>query len=316
VAVATYGDVNTQVVQAYYAQWAISPLPSVDKVTFNGKPLLNDDSAGETSLDAEMIGMMAPGASIHIFTSAANNDAGEMALFTAILDDGRSKVVNYSWGGCEPQLTAKHAAEMGKVFARALAQGVNILVASGDQGSDSCNNKTVAADWPAAHPDVVAVGGTTLTPMNGYFDETAWSLGGGGISKKWALPAYQNGLGLSKRAYPDVAFNADPSVSPEPIYIQVKGQQGWAAVGGTSMASPQWAGFLALVNAARAAQGKAALGFLNPIIYGLSAANRAVAFNDVTNGSNGAYSAATGFDEVSGWGSMNGEQLAPLLIAQ
>jgi len=315
VAVATYGDVKTEVIQSFYQQLELSPAPSVDKVTFNGPAALDDDAATETSLDAEFIGMIAPGAHVHVFTSAANSDAGEMQLFTAILDDGRAKVVNYSWGGCEPQLTAQHAAEMGKVFARAVAQGVNILVASGDNGSDSCNNGKTAADWPAAHPAVVAVGGTSLNATAGGFNETAWSGSGGGISKKWAAPAWQKGTTRqTKRVYPDVSFNADGKVSPQPIYISYKGQVGWAPVGGTSMATPQWAGFLALVNAARAQNGKAALGFLNPLIYGLDSGTRASAFNDVTEGSNGAYKAGVGFDAVTGWGSMNGAALAPVLV--
>src|ERR1700675_1627840 len=98
--------------------------------------IIPENSAGETELDAEFSGMIAPGASIHVFASSQNSDAGELAMFTAILDDNRAKVVNYSWGSCDNQVSSSHQADMDKVFARAVAQGVNILNASGDSGSD------------------------------------------------------------------------------------------------------------------------------------------------------------------------------------
>src|SRR5262249_32535304 len=149
---------------------------------------------------------------------------------------------NYSWGDCEKRLESGHQAEMAKVFARAVAQGVNILVASGDTGSDGCRDGTLNADWPAAQPDVVAVGGTTFSQSSSKMSETAWSGSGGGISEIWELPDYQKALGSPyiKRSYPDVAFNADP-MSGQAIWTQQDGSAGWMVVGGTSMAAPQWA---------------------------------------------------------------------------
>jgi subtilase family serine protease len=315
IAVATYDGFMIDDVNQFYSQIGIAPTPKVDQVSFNGTATYNEDSAMETQLDAEFTGMMAPGANIHVFASATNDDAGELQMFTAILDDNRSKVVNYSWGGCETQLAAQHASDMDKVFARAVAQGVNILVASGDSGSDSCQDNTTAADWPGAHPDVTAVGGTTLTQSGDSFTETAWSGSGGGISSMWALPSYQSGLGSPyvKRSYPDVAFNADPN-SGEAVYIHQNGTAGWAVIGGTSMAAPQWSGFLTMVNAARVAAGKTAIGQLNPILYGISASDRASMFNDITSGSNGAYTAGPGWDAVTGWGTPQAGNLYNYLV--
>jgi len=309
IAIATYDGFNIDDVTYFYNASKLNPSPSVDQVKFNGDAVYSENSAMETQLDAEFAGMIAPGASVHVFASATNDDAGELQLFTSILDDNRAKVVNYSWGSCEPLVTPSHRDEMAKVFARAVAQGVNILVASGDSGSDSCQDGTNRADWPAANPDVVAVGGTTLAiASDTSVTETAWNGSGGGISGVWDLPSYQNALGAPylKRSYPDVAFNADPA-SGQAIWAHLYGRATWVVIGGTSMAAPQWSGFLALVAESRAQRTKQTLGFLNPIIYSLSNLERANLFRDIIEGANGTYKAGPGWDAVTGFGSMRAD---------
>jgi kumamolisin len=309
-------------VKTFYQLADLPMQPTVDQVEFNGTPPDNEGSAIETSLDAEFAGMMAPGASVHIFASATNDDTGEAQMFTAILDDNRAKVVNYSWGGCEAQLDRGHAAEMDAIFTRAVAQGVNIMVASGDSGSDSCQDSTLSADWPADNANVVAVGGTTLHIQNNEPNESAWgpcggSFGcsGGGISEIFDLPAYQSGFQAPyiKRSYPDVAFNADNFHSGQAIYTHLDGEAGWLVIGGTSMAAPQWSGYMALVGEARAMQNKPALPFLNPIIYATAPDVRANLFRDSVKGSNGAYQAGPGWDAVTGLGSMRADALLKYL---
>jgi kumamolisin len=317
IAVATYDGFMVDNVTSYYTQVGVSPMSTVDQVMFNGTPTYDQDSSAETELDSEFSGMIAAGASVHVFASATNDDPGELAVFTAILDDNRAKIANYSWGSCETTVTSSHASDMDKVFARAIAQGVNIMIATGDSGSDSCGDGTNKADWPASHPDVVGVGGTTFNQNGSTLSETAWSGSGGGISALWPLPAWQSALGApyTMRSYPDVAFNADPN-SGEAIYTGPSGGASWMVIGGTSMAAPQWSGFMALVQASRTAAGKPGLGALSPIIYGMTAANRATTFNDVTSGNNGLYNAGPGWDAVTGWGSMQANNLLTYLTAQ
>jgi len=314
IAVATYMGFKIADVQSYYKSSNLSPVPKVDQVKFNGTPAYDEDAAGETQLDAEFTGMMAPGAQIHVFASATNDDAGEAAMFTAILDDGRANIINYSWGGCEANLASDHKDEMETIFNRAIAQGVNILVASGDTGSDGCRDGSLSADWPGASPNVVAVGGTSLTVSGSSGRETAWSGSGGGISVLFGLPSWQSALKApyKMRSFPDVAFNADPNTG-EPVYIHTNGKAGWVTIGGTSMASPQWAGFLALVNEARTKNGKSTLGYVAPLIYQASSTTRTSLFNDITSGSNGAYKAAKGWDAVTGLGSMKANALLTYL---
>ena len=72
---------------------------------------------------------------------------------------------------------------------------------------------------------------------------------------------------------------------------------------------PLWAGYLALVNQQAVANGDAALGFINPLIYPLGLwSSYNTDFHDITSGSNG-YPAVTGYDLVTGWGSPNGAGL-------
>jgi kumamolisin len=74
--------------------------------------------------------------------------------------------------------------------------------------------------------------------------------------------------------------------------------------GGTSFAAPMWAGFIALVNEQRVAEGKSLMGFLNPTIYAENVtSNYAKGFHDITSGTSGSYSAVVGYDLVTGWGS-------------
>ena len=335
IAIATYNGFHLDDVNGFFVQTNISPAPVVDQINFNGTAPMDEDSAVETELDTEFSGMMAPGAQIHVFTSADNSEAGEIALFTAILDDNRAQVVNYSWGSCESQATAASRADLDKVFARAVAQGVNILVASGDSGSEGCSGSTSnVADWPASEPTAVAVGGTSFAlDSSGNLAETAWSGtgsqggSGGGVSSVYKLPAYQSNFQspYRNRSIPDVSFDADPN-SGQQVWTSCQpnkktgacshGTAGWMGIGGTSMATPQWTGFLALVGQARANTQKATLGFLNPIIYSMSASDRAQTFHDITSGDNGGYQAGPGWDAVTGWGSMQADSLLNYLSQQ
>ena len=318
IAIATYDGFYLNDVVQYYAYENINPQPKVDVLEFNGMAYVNSDSAMETALDAEFSGMIAPGAQIHVFTSALNNDPGEVQLFTTILDDNRAKVANYSWGDCEANVSQQHFQDMTKVFARAVAQGVNIVAAAGDWGAYGCpssrGKKSSAgkynADWPAANPYVVAVGGTSVDISHGELAETAWDSTGGGVSSVFALPSWQTGFPspFVRRSFPDVAFNADPNTG-QPAYVHNYQTPEWFQFGGTSIGAPQWSGFLALVGEAR---GGAPLGFLNPIIYAMSAEQHQTLFHDVVKGNNGGFKAGSGWDATTGWGSM---RASPLLDA-
>src|SRR5438552_1682559 len=133
-----------------------------------------------------------------------------------------------------------------------IAIGQSWVAASGDYGSRDCDDLP-SVDFPASSPHVVAVGGTTpmcdAATCDHYGYETAWSGSGGGSSKFFARPAFQQGCGLpagSRRLVPDVALASDPLPG---ILFRHAGE--WRVTGGTSAAAPQWAGFLAQLNQRR-----------------------------------------------------------------
>ena len=197
--------------------------------------------------------------------------------------------------------------------------GASVLVATGDQGSTGCfpNNKSTAnvADFAATSPDVTAVGGTTLVlNSNGSVkSETAWSGcetqgSGGGLSSEFVTPSYQTSLRLPSRGVPDVAADANPSTG---VAIVLNGRI--QVFGGTSVATPIWAGLMALVNQARLAAGKSTLGLLNPRLY---RAGPEASFRDITVGNNCGFSTEVGYDLVTGWGAPRMNILLPDLKAQ
>lgn len=324
IAIATYDDFNLSDVQTYFQNINSDPMSTVEQIKFNGNPSPSDDSIMETTMDAEFAGMIAPGAALHVFTSAANNDTAEAQMFTAILDDNRSKIINYSWSSCEAQEPLAHRQVMAQIFQRAVAQGVNVFVASGDAGATACHaDTTLQPGWPSTDPNVISVGGTTLQASDGTYIETAWGpcggvdgCSGGGISISVPSPSYQKNLPAPfnvTRSYPDVAFNSDLMQSGEPIWVTYTGDTTWFAAGGTSMAAPHWCGLMALINQSRQALGRPALGFLNPIIYGLSPDQRNAVLTDIVTGSNGQYNAGIGWDAVTGWGTPKAGALVELL---
>jgi kumamolisin len=99
---------------------------------------------------------------------------------------------------------------------------------------------------------------------------------------------------------PDVAGDADPATGYK---VRVDGHD--AVFGGTSAVAPLWSAFVALINEGR---GKP-LGYLNPALYAAGSQG----FRDITSGTNGAYTARSGWDACTGLGSPNGAALPRLL---
>ncbi|HEY2155763.1 MAG TPA: S8 family serine peptidase [Isosphaeraceae bacterium] len=178
--------------------------------------------------------------------------------------------------------------------------GVTFVFSSGDNGSQ---------EYPAESPNVVSVGGTTLSHDASYnwTGETGWSGSGGGLSSTEASPSYQSGLGYSKRAAPDLAYDADPNtgfaVYDSLSYLR---QSGWLQFGGTSAGAPQISALIALAD-----QGRGSKGSLDgptqtlPTIYAATTTSGTTGtetFYDVTTGSNAVASAGPGYDLVTGRG--------------
>lgn len=258
--------------------------------------------ATEIALDVQWAHATAPLARLVVIEAA---DASVNSLLGAIrLANAMGPgAVSMSFGGAEGSWTAT----ADSAFTGA---AMTYLAATGDSGA--------GVSWPAVSSKVLAVGGTTLTYSgSGARTEAGWSGTGGGTSAYAGLPTYQTsavpGMGAAlRRKVADVAFNADPASGQ---YVAVMapgaGAVSWISAGGTSLATPQWAGVVAIANARRALLAKAPLGAPHALLYGQIAAlpsSYAAAFADITRGQNGTCAtciAGTGYDILSGLGTPN-----------
>lgn len=269
-------------------------------------PAFDAGWATEISLDVQWAHATAPLARIILIEvpdPTLNSLLGGIKLANAM----GPGVVSMSFGSTEGSWTASVDA----VFS---SSKMTYLAAAGDSGA--------AVSWPAVSPNVVAVGGTTLTyGGTGARSEVSWSKTGGGASAYTLAPGYQTnavpGMGtVTRRNVPDVAFNADPTTG-QYVAVMTPGSSAvnWISAGGTSLSTPQWAGLVAVANAVRALSSKAVLGAPHAVVYGQIATvpgTYASSFADITKGSNGACStctARTGYDPLTGLGTPNASDL-------
>jgi subtilase family serine protease len=254
----------------------------------------------EQTLDMTQAIGMAPGLSSLVMYVGSTDTSIISAMTT---HSPLPTVIGCSWGW-----TPADPSTLDPYFEKMSAQGQNFFAASGDSSTWS---RRVEA-WPADDTNVVAVGGTDLSTASAggaWKSETAWVDSGGGISPdKIAIPSWQkpaiNSTNKGSTTYrngPDVSANANFT-----FYVCADQTTCTAnEYGGTSFAAPMWAGFIALVNQQRASNGKGTIGFLNPYLYPENANSTTYSadFHDITSGKSGSYSAVTGFDLVTGWGS-------------
>jgi subtilase family serine protease len=253
----------------------------------------------ETALDVQWAHAIAPGANILLVEATSDRWSDLLAAVNYAKNQPGVSVVSMSWGSSEYRVeTATDG-----TFTTAVNHPVTFVTAAGDDGSP--------ASYPATSPDVLSVGGTTLTIAGGnsYGSETTWSDTGGGVSMFEREPAFQDGAqNTGYRSGVDVAYDADPNTGFA-VYDTINAGYGtgWIEIGGTSAGTPQWSALLAIANEGLAAAGKPALANAQARLYSLPAN----AFHDVTTGNNGTYAASPGYDAVTGLGT----PVANVLIA-
>jgi len=312
---------------------------------------------GETTLDLEVLDATAPGLkAIDVYESQARASDVLLSLTAPLQNRGHvPEVISASLGVCEPSLelaigrSGVRTAE--GALALAAASGISITASSGDAGSSACVGSTgpldgLADSYPASSPYVTGVGGTnvTLNSANQILTQPVWndapynpSAGGGGSSALFLRPSYQKGfVSSNRRGVPDVSMLADvlPGYN---IYCTARGDcinsqnsNPWVPVGGTSAASPLFAGGIALVDETLREHGKQNLGLANPLLYKLDRGDAAThVISDVVTGGNdlGAYlsggnrkplgccTAGPGYDLASGLGSVDLAKFALLATA-
>jgi kumamolisin len=220
--------------------------------------------------------------------------------------------------GCSWGWTPADPSTLDPYFQRMAAQGQNFFAASGDSSTWSRRNEA----WPADDAYVVSVGGTDLVTASAagpWASETAWVDSGGGISPDTiAIPSWQQLSGVinsSNKGSTTLRNGPDVSANANFTFYTCADQTSCLAneYGGTSFAAPMWAGYIALVNQQLAANGQSPIGFLNPTIYAQNVTSGYTTnFHDITSGTSGSYSAVTGYDLVTGWGSPNAGLMAAL----
>jgi subtilase family serine protease len=196
-------------------------------------------------------------------------------------------------------------------FEKMASQGQSYFQAAGDSGAYTAASTYV---FPGDDAHAIVVGGTDLQVKSAggpWSSETAWVDGGGGFYTPDAIPipSWQQLAGvITKTNKGSTTLRNSPDVSAEADFDfytcadQEACQTGW---GGTSFATPMWAGYMALVNQQAALNGNPALGFINPTIYPLGlGSGYTTDFHDITSGNNG-YPAVVGYDLATGWGSPN-----------
>ena len=285
---------------------------------------------------------------VYIYEAPNGGLANFITMFNTLLSDGHARVMSSSWGCAEitcwdtPDMDTAH-----NTFNQMLGEGWTMMTASGDNGSTPSCDASVQVIFPASDPDIVGVGGTTLQFYNNdtFASETAWQGtdtkykcsqndggSGGGCSESFSAPGYQSKplCGPAGRSVPDIALNANGGQN---FFFAGKLQD----VGGTSIATPEVAGFMAQENSYLMSIGKgcgtnyaadcAPMGQVHYALYKQGYANTAGQlyaphnpFYDITSGCNsnyftvlydlGSYCAGPGYDAVTGWGSFNALQLA------
>ena len=276
----------------------------------------------EQTLDMTQFMGMAPGSTmLYMYVcgdvlasgSGSISDTACISAMVSTTDAPLSKQISCSWGW-----TPADPSTLDPYFEQMASQGQNFFAASGDNSAWSASNEA----WPADDANIVSVGGTDLTTSSAagpWKSETAWADSGGGISPdSIPIPSWQKLAGVitsgnkgstTLRNGPDVAANAN-------FTFYVCADQTTCTAndyGGTSFATPMWAGYLALANQQAAANGDT-IGFIDPIIYPAAlTSSYGTYFHDITSGSCGTYSGITGYDLCTGWGSPNTTGIINLL---
>jgi kumamolisin len=282
------------------------------------------DATSEVLLDICMAAAVAPKARFVVYFTEFTEQGWVDAITAAVAaKEGAPSVISISYGNPEDGplgealWTSQAIRKVNEAFHRAALAGITICCASGDQGSsEQLSDHRQHVDFPASSPWVLGCGGTRVIAQNGVIlRETVWNDGpqsaaGGGISRLFALPAYQSSAAVPPsanpghrigRGVPDVAGLADPETGALVVFPDGSLQ----AIGGTSTTAPLWAGLVARLNQAL---GKP-VGFLNPLLYKMPPG----VLRDILQGDNGAYRAAQGWDPCTGLGSPNGTRLLAAL---
>jgi kumamolisin len=327
---------------AKFCTLAGTAIPQVKPVSTDGTSTSAKDGAeGEVMLDVEVLASVCPKSTIVVYFSAWS-EQGWISALDAVIQDKENDpgAISISWGSPEDTdiWTGQAMTQLNESLKEAAYLGITVSVAAGDDGSsDAVGDGHAHADFPSSSPYVLSVGGTTVLSQNGAEADIVWKEGdglradnggstGGGVSSVFARPTWQANISIQSvnpgaivgRCLPDVSANADWTASPYLLVVDGQAQPN----GGTSAATPLVTSLITLINENRGAGNR--IGYITPLLYQAPGAGNpsstigAAGCTDVESGNNttdaiGGYSAGTGYDAVSGWGTPNGQKLVAAL---
>jgi subtilase family serine protease len=302
----------------------------------------NSDMAGwaaETTLDVEWAHVFAPGAAILLVETPVSETEGVQGFpeivkaENYVIDHDLGDVISQSFGATEETFPSKDSLlDLRSAYKNAAEHKVTVLGASGDLGATDFELNLVdiypmrVNSWPSSDPLVTSVGGTMLTlddSGNRLAPDVVWNdfvsagggAGGGGVSAVFHRPEFQDRVKQvvgSHRGTPDISMSASCDGFVVFYYTFIPGREGYHLVCGTSEASPEFAGIVAMADQAAGRR----LGQLGPKLYELS--KRSLV--DVTQGNNTfgpftntdgntytvvGYDAGPGYDLASGLGTLD-----------
>lgn len=299
------------------------------QVAFTGTAL-QQDWAGEVTLDVEWAHAIAPQATIDLVVASSPygnvlNNAEQFAVQNLGAD-----VMSMSFGAPEGAIAGGgnnlQLLQADQVYQQAAQAGVTVVASAGDSGAS--NGYSFAnAGFPASDPNVLSVGGTNLfiSDKGQYQSENVWNdsdpslcpfgcdygvfgATGGAPSSVFGAPSWQNSAsGQTTRTVADVSYNASVYTGILAYLSYIPGQAGFYFFGGTSEGAPQWSAIVALADQAAGHK----LGFITPTLYSIAADKHTYGadFHDVTVGQNAlngpGFSAGTGYDLPTGLGTPN-----------
>jgi subtilase family serine protease len=314
----------------------------------------NSDMAGwadETTLDVEWAHVFAPGAKIVLEETPVSETEGVQGFPEIVkaenflIDHHIGDVISQSFGATEETFPNKQSIlNLRSAFQNAAAHGVTVLASSGDDGATDAeaNGSDIypmrVNSWPSADPLVTSVGGTMLdldANGNRLQPDVVWNdfvsvgggAGGGGQSAVFQRPGFQNGVRKvvgEHRGTPDISLSAAVDGAVVLYYSFLPNSVGYHLVAGTSEASPEFSGVVAM--AAQLAGHP--LGNIDGRLYLLSHFGGAAGVVDVTQGNNTfgpftnsdgtthtvvGFNAGPGYDLASGNGTVNALRFVPAL---
>ncbi|MFZ0771226.1 MAG: protease pro-enzyme activation domain-containing protein [Candidatus Sulfotelmatobacter sp.] len=346
VAIVARSNINIADVRQFRTSFG---LPANDpQIIVNGTDpgIWSTDEETEADLDVEWSGAVARNATVQFVVSKSTNSSdGTYLSAQYIVNHNLAPAMSMSFGLCEAALGSSGNSFISSLWEQAASQGITVFVSSGDNGAAGCDSASAstathgrAVNGLCSTPYSVCVGGTefndtahpslywsssntagTQASALSYIPEVVWNesgsgglwASGGGASTIYAKPSWQAGTGVpadGKRDVPDVALTA---AGHDGYLIYQNG--GLYVVGGTSAASPSFAGIMALVvqhNGAR--QGNASTVFY-PLATKQGTGGASV-FHDITIGNNSVpgqtgFNAMVGYDQATGLGSVDASVL-------